>query len=250
MKKRDFLKYGSIITGGLLGVPQLLSAKETFSKGSLIKNPGDKVILFQGDSITDAGRDRGRYYANDGRGMGGGYVNLIVAQLLAHHPSEQLKIYNRGISGHKVFQLAARWEEDCLQLQPDVLSIMIGVNDFWHTLSGNYTGTVETYSSDLRALLERTKKQLPDVKLIMCEPFAVTGGSAINEKWHPTFDGYRSSAATIAKEHGAPFVPFQNLFDQALDKAPVSHWCPDGVHPSLAGAYLMAQAWLEAYKKL
>ena len=107
------------------------------------------TILFQGDSITDAGRDRSRYYANDARGMGGGYVRLIATQLLAQHPADEIRCYNRGISGNKVHQLAARWQDDCLQLRPQVLSILIGVNDFWHTLSSGYTGTPEIFDRTL-----------------------------------------------------------------------------------------------------
>ena len=100
---------------------------------------------------------------------------LAAAALLEKYASLNLKIYNKGISGNKVFQLAERWDKDCLELKPDVLSILIGVNDIWHKLNGQYNGTVEIYRKDYIALLERTKKALPDVKLIICEPFAVTG---------------------------------------------------------------------------
>ena len=164
--------------------------------------------------------------------MGGGYVMLTAAGLLRAHPKANLQIYNRGISGHKVFQLANRWQDDCLNLQPDVLSILIGVNDFWHKLSHNYQGTVEIYENDLRALLERTKKALPNVKLIIGEPFAVAGGGAIDERWGAEFDGYRASARKLATAFNAPFIPYHDIFAKALEIAPVNYWCPDGVHPS------------------
>ncbi|MCB0841420.1 MAG: SGNH/GDSL hydrolase family protein, partial [Bacteroidetes bacterium] len=207
------------------------------------------TIMFQGDSITDARRDRAQYYANQAQGLGSGYVFQIVSQLLGGHPTKNIRCYNRGISGHKVFQLADRWDDDCLNLKPDVLSILIGVNDFWHTLSGNYDGTVKVYETDLRKLLDRTKKALPNVKLIMGEPFAVAGGTAINDKWK-IFPEYRAAAAAIAKDYGASFLPYQKIFDEALKIAPVSYWCPDGVHPSIAGGHLMAAAWLEAFEKM
>ena len=121
--------------------------------------PEGTTLLFQGDSITDAGRDRGQYYANNGNGLGKGYAYQISSHLLGEHPKKKLRIYNRGISGHKVFQLANRWEDDCLQLKPDILSILIGVNDFWHALNGRYDGTVDVYDTDLRKLLERTKSK-------------------------------------------------------------------------------------------
>ncbi len=212
--------------------------------------PKGTTILFQGDSITDAGRNKAHYYANQGAGMGGGYVYQIVSQMLGNHPASELRFYNRGISGHKVFQLANRWEDDCLQLKPDVLSILIGVNDFWHTLSHSYKGTVEVYDKDLRQLLDRTKKELPQVKLIMGEPFAVTGGTAIGAPWEKDFPAYREAAKQIAKDYGAVFIPYQRIFDEALSVAPVSYWCPDGVHPSMAGGHLMAKAWIEGLMSL
>ncbi len=206
-------------------------------------------IVFQGDSITDAGRDRGQYYANQAGGMGLGYVYQIVAELLGANAGKDVKCFNRGISGNKVFQLADRWELDCLALRPEVLSILIGVNDFWHAVEGRYNGTVQVYKTDYRALLARTKKSLPDVRLIIGEPFAVKGGSAIHDGWS-AFHEYRSVAKDLAEEFGAQFIPYQTIFDEALNSAPVSYWCPDGVHPSLAGAHLMKKAWMEAWSAL
>lgn len=228
----------AILASTMSGLP----AVRAFTEGS--KNTTSaKTILFQGDSITDAGRNRARYYPNDGQGMGGGYVRLVASTLLGEHPEAGFRIYNRGISGNKVFELANRWEDDCLQLRPDVLSILIGVNDFWHTLDFNYQGTVETYENDFRALLNRTLDALPDLQLIIAEPFAVAGGSAINEKWE-AFRPYQEAARRIAADFKAAFIPLQRIFDEALQHAPASYWAPDGVHPSMAGDYLMAQAWL------
>jgi lysophospholipase L1-like esterase len=212
-------------------------------KKSIIQK--ETIILFQGDSITDAGRDRNREQkANDPGALGKGYVYLIAAQLLADQAGNSLKIYNRGISGNKVFQLADRWDKDCLKLKPDVLSILIGVNDIWHTLNGNYDGTVEKYEKDYRALLDRTRKELPKVQLVICEPFVLRCG-AVNDKWFPEFDKYRAVSRKMAKEFNALFVPFQSMFDNAVKQAPPSHWAGDGVHPTMAGAYLMGQEWLK-----
>ncbi len=210
-------------------------------------NKEGPVILFQGDSITDAGRNRGHYYPNQTQGMGNGYVYQIVSRLLGEEPEQQYRFYNRGISGHKVFQLADRWEDDCLQLKPEVLSILIGVNDYWHKLDGHYDGTLEIYESDYRKLLDRTFKALPDLKLIVCEPFIVPGGTAINEAWEP-FHAYRAAARRIADDYHATFIPFHEVFANALKEADASYWCPDGVHPSMAGAHLMAEAWLEGFR--
>ena len=210
-----------------------------------------RVILFQGDSITDAGRNRGNYYANHSRGLGNGYVNLIVSELLGKSPDADLKCYNRGISGNKVYQLLNRWEEDCLQLKPDILSILIGVNDFWHTLTNSYQGTAASFREDLIQLIDRTLDDLPDVKFLFGEPFAVKGGSAINNsEWFPSFVEYQKAVKEIALKYNAAFIPYQQVFDEALNKADVGYWCPDGVHPSSAGSYLMKQAWMKAYKSL
>ena len=175
------------------------------ASGGLIGN-GD-IVLFQGDSITDAGRDRKREdNANDGRALGSGYAFLIASHLLAERADADLKIYNRGISGNKVFQLAERWDKDCIALKPNLVSILIGVNDIWHKLNGQYDGTVEIYEKDYRALLERTKRELPGVRLVVCEPFVLRCG-AVNEKWFPEFDGYRAAARRVATDFGAVFVP-------------------------------------------
>lgn len=228
----------AILASTMPGLP----AVRAFTEGTN-NSATRKTILFQGDSITDAGRDRGHYYPNDGWGMGGGYVRMVASTLLGAHPKAGYRIYNRGISGNKVFQLADRWEDDCLQLRPDVLSILIGVNDFWHTLDFNYPGTAKTYENDFRDLLKRTLDELPDLQLIIAEPFAVAGGSAINEKWE-AFRPYQEAARRIATDFKAAFIPLQRIFDEALHHAPASYWAPDGVHPSMAGDYLMAQAWL------
>lgn len=244
--RRDFLRNATLAAFASTGIPAIVEAANPQPILMADGPEGALTILFQGDSITDAGRDKGSYYANNAAGMGQGYVHHTVTQLLGTMPQRQLRCYNRGISGHKVFQLADRWNDDCIQLRPDVLSILIGVNDYWHTLSGGYAGTVQTYEADYRKLLERTKKELPTTRLIICEPFAVAGGTAINEKWKD-FEGYRVVAKTLAKEFGAAFVPFQAVFDEALKIAPASYWCPDGVHPSLAGAWLMKEAWLKGF---
>jgi lysophospholipase L1-like esterase len=208
------------------------------------------IILFQGDSITDAGRSRDPAKTtapNNQPGLGGGYAWFAAAELLVSRPNDALQIFNRGISGHKVFQLADRWQADCLDLKPNLLSILIGVNDFWHTLDPKlgYKGTVEIYERDYQALLERTKKALPKVELVICEPFVLRHG-AVNDKWFPEFDRYRAAARRIADGQHATFVPFQTMFDEAVKYAPPEHWAADGVHPTPAGASLMAYFWLKA----
>lgn len=231
-----------ISTWGQSGSVAAAVKKETQS--SLIK-PG-QTILFQGDSITDAGRGRAEAgEPNNQKAMGKGYASMAAASLLTSHPNGDLNIYNRGISGNKVHQLASRWEKDCLALKPDVLSILIGVNDIWHGLNGKYDGTVETYENDFRALLKRTQETLPQTTIVICEPFVLKCG-AVSEKWFPDFNHYRAAAKKLSSEFKTVFVPFQQMFDDAVKFAPPSFWAGDGVHPSSHGAALMASTWVKA----
>ena len=235
--------------GGLaaLSIPEIVFAAQSKRQKKGFLKKGD-VILFQGDSITDAGRDRNNASPNNSNALGSGYAQLTAADLLYNHPDKNLTIYNKGISGNKVYQLAERWDSDCLQLKPSVLSILIGVNDFWHKLNGNYSGTIDIYRKDFVALLERTKKELPDVRLIIGEPFAVPGIKAVDQKWYPEFTKYRKAAKEIAEQFNAVFIPYQSVFDKAQKSAPGVYWTHDGVHPTLAGANLMAHAWLAAIR--
>ncbi|MDR6945239.1 SGNH/GDSL hydrolase family protein [Mucilaginibacter pocheonensis] len=245
--RRNFIKTASVGTLAAVGIPQIVSAALAAEKNAprLRFNTGD-VILFQGDSITDWGRDRNKTEPNTTSTLGSGYALITASKLLLDHPDKDLKIYNKGISGNKVFQLADRWDDDCLALKPNILSIHIGVNDFWHTLSSGYKGTIETYIADYKKLLTRTKAALPDVKLVICEPFASKDVKAVDDKWYPTFPQFGKAARDIATEFGAIFVPYQAAFDKALALAPAPYWSLDGVHPSVAGEALMAQTWLKA----
>ncbi len=202
------------------------------------------VVLFQGDSITDAGRSRkAENRPNHPQGLGRGYPFLIGGDLLVAHPELNLKVYNRGISGHKVPDLQARWQKDCLDLKPALLSILVGVNDIWHKMNGNYDGTVETYDTGFTALIAQTRKALPDIRIVICEPFALRCG-AVKDSWYPEFDQRRAVAKKVAKEAGAMWVPFQTMFDEAIAAGTKpEYWAGDGVHPTLAGHTLMGKAW-------
>jgi len=246
--RRSFIKKAALAGAMAVSIPEIITAampSAIVKKHSLAK---DNVILFQGDSITDAGRNKEDNTFNNPRALGSGYAVLAAAALLEKYAALQLKIYNKGISGNKVFQLAERWDKDCLDIKPDVLSILIGVNDIWHKLNGQYNGTPEIYKRDYIALLERTRKALPNVKLVICEPFAVKGVKAVDDKWYPEFYEYQKAAREIADQFGATFIPFQKVYDEAQKEAPGVYWTGDGVHATLAGAQLMASAWMTAIK--
>lgn len=252
--RRDFLRKAAFASAGVaaaVSIPSIVEAAFA-GYGAPVAAPDrvtlkkDSVILFQGDSITDNGRRRNDMNPNSAPALGYGYASHAAAVTLLAQARFTPRIYNKGISGNKVFELKNRWEEDCLSLKPDVLSMLIGVNDFWHSLSFGYEGTPEVYLRDYMALMDMTKQRLPDVQLVVCEPFAINGVKAVTDEWFPTFNEYRAHAKAVAEKFNAIFIPFQSIFDEAIKRAPASYWTYDGVHPSAAGDGLMASAWIRA----
>ena len=250
-RRRVLLSALAAAGGATIGASPLLRAAQEeaeSSKDDASKRLAPKSkILFQGDSITDAGRNRGDKGANSAGAMGRGYPFLIASYLLATRPKDALEIYNRGISGNKVPDLDKRWKEDTIDIAPDLLSILIGVNDIWHKLNGGYDGTVESYEKGFADLLERTKEALPKTRIVVCEPFVLRTG-AVNDKWFPEFDERRKAAKRVAEKAEATFVEFQTMFDEAVKEATPGYWAGDGVHPSMAGHALMAMYWVEQVK--
>ena len=197
-----------------------------------------KTILFQGDSITDCGRVSGA-----GGGMGCGYPAMILARLMCDVPETEWRFFNRGISGNRIVDLYARWRVDCLNLEPDILSVLVGVNDTWHEENKNGVD-VPRYERFYRELLEWTLATRPSVRLVLMEPFLCVH----NEKLASMFEDVRQRAAVVkslAKEFDAVFIPLQSIFDAASECVPIAYWAAEGVHPTPAGHQLIADAWLE-----
>lgn len=242
INRRKFIAKSSLA----MSIPAMAVINKTDALSMLnTKLKKGDIILFQGDSITDAGREKTHQLSNNAYSFGTGYAFLAASHLLNAYPDKSLTIYNRGISGNKVYQLQDRWKEDAIDLKPNLVSILIGVNDYWHKVKHGYKGTVEIYENDLRALVQRTINELPGVRIILCEPFILPNTSAVEESWVIPFKKYQKAALKIAKEFNTLWVPFQSIFDQELQHAKETYWAPDGVHPSMAGSQLMAQAWLE-----
>ncbi|QBD76536.1 GDSL family lipase [Ktedonosporobacter rubrisoli] len=205
-------------------------------------NDGD-VVLFQGDSITDAGRDR-----LDPRSMGAGYAMIASSWFQALYPSKNVNFLNRGIGGDRAKDLLKRWQKDCLDLHPSWVSILVGINDTWRRYDSNDPTSTQDYEDVYRSLLERTKAAL-NARLILCEPF-VLSVSADRETWREDLDPKIDVVRKLAREYGALYVPFDGLFAQAAAQRESAFWAADGVHPSPAGHALMAQAWLRAVNAL
>jgi len=241
LTRRDFIAATSALVGsGRWPLP--LSAQRPQTRATARDGT---VIQFQGDSITDCGRNRSDPQPNTAGALGTGYPLLVASAALATHPDRGLRFYNRGVSGNTVPDLAQRWAADTLDLRPDVLSILIGVNDFWHKLGGGYTGTVQDYEDQYTALLERTRLALPQVRLVVLEPFVLRCG-AVDDRWFPEFDERRAVAARVAAHARATFVPLQAVFDERAHAVPPVYWAADGVHPTPAGHAVIAEQWRRA----
>jgi lysophospholipase L1-like esterase len=214
-------------------------------------NKGE-IILFQGDSITDAGRERPKVNPPKSRNnihhLGAGYAAKAAGMLLAGNPGLDLTIHNRGISGNRVTDLRNRWQDDCFVLKPTLVSILIGVNDCWH---GVAKGTPEKgvplgeFDRVLRELVKATRKALPGVRIVLCEPFTTQAGAVLELNFHPDIDERRAIVRTIAGEMADVFVPFQEMFDDLVKVAPASYWADDGVHPTPGGHQKMAEFWIK-----
>lgn len=202
-----------------------------------------RVILFQGDSITDGARAR-----NDDPNhiLGHSYAYLVAAKLGLEWAEDQPLFINRGISGNRVSDLYARWNEDAFSLNPSMISILIGVNDAWRIMNNEPTGVTDRFERAYRHLLEETKEVLPDVQLVLCEPFILnTGVPAGNwEAWTEKVSQYRQTVRKLAEQFGAIFVPLQEAFDDASQRADAAYWIWDGVHPTAAGHELIAKQWI------
>lgn len=192
-------------------------------------------ILFQGDSITDGNRGRS---ADPNHILGHGYAFIIAAKYGAAFPEAKLDFLNRGVSGNTVLALEKRWQKDTLDLKPDVLSILIGVND------NSRNAPFDQYEQVYDKLLTDAKAANPKLKLVLCEPFVKPTGTV--------GDGIRKRqeiVARLAKKHGAALVQFQHVFDEAAKRAPAEYWVWDAVHPTYRGHQLMADEWERVVKE-
>lgn len=203
-------------------------------------------ILFQGDSITDAGRVR-----EDVTNMGRGYPLLVKAQLGLEAPGEH-EFINKGISGNRIVDVYARIKSDIINLKPDFMSLLIGVNDVWHENLESPNGVdAEKFYKIYDMLIEEIKAALPDIKIVIFAPF-VLKGTATEAHW----DSFSAEvpkraekARLIAEKHGLKFVTLQDKFDAAAKLAPNDYWLFDGVHPTPVGHEIIKNEWLKAFNE-
>ena len=190
------------------------------------------TILFQGDSITDAGRK-----GNHNESLGDGYVMMTAAWLSALYPDYHLKFLNRGIGGNRVRDLRNRWKKDCLDLRPQLVSVLVGVND----VSWGGTST-ESFQEDYTTIIEQTRQQKSQI--VLMEPFLVHSNGDLIELTKE-LDTKIDVVRKLAQEFEAKLIPMNEIFKNACLKREPSFWALDGVHPTLAGHALIAQSWLK-----
>ncbi len=204
-------------------------------------------ILFQGDSITDFGRD----YADIAH-FGRGYALLVKAELGFENPGKY-EFINKGISGNRITDVYARIKSDIINLKPDVMSLLIGVNDVWHDFKESPNGVdADKYYKIYDLLIEEVKTALPEIKIMIFEPF-VLKASATEEKWElfkKEVLKRAEMAKKIALKHNLPFVELQKGFDELEKSMEASYWLYDGVHPTPMGHEFIKKEWIKAFKNL
>jgi len=204
-----------------------------------------KRILFQGDSITDAKRNR-----DDENSINTGYVHLVASQLLKKYPGE-LEFFNRGIGGNRIVDVYARIKSDIINLKPDFMTLLIGVNDVWHELELQNGVSEEKFRKLYDMLISEIKEALPDIKIYIMGPFLLKG-SATEAEWELFSEEVKKRARVaeeIAGKFGLEFISLQDEFDEAIKKMPESYWVRDGVHPLEAGQALIADKLLSVIEK-
>lgn len=204
-------------------------------------------ILFHGDSITDA--ERSREYDSK---IGCGYPLLVKASLGLEEPGTY-EFINRGISGNRVVDIYARIKSDIINLKPDVMSILVGVNDVCHEFmeSPNGVGN-EKYFMLYDMLINEVSEALPNIKIMIMEPFVLRVANH-DENWDELDYEVRkraSMARKIAEKHNLPFIALQEGFNKLSKKAPTDYWIRDGIHPTPMGHEFIKNEWIKAFRNL
>ena len=198
-------------------------------------------FLFQGDSITDADRNR-----DNEANFGLGYPNLVASELMFKYPGEY-EFVNKGISGNRIVDLYARIKREIINLQPDMMSILIGVNDVWHEFGDKNGVDAPKFEKIYSMLIEEVKEALPDIKIFILEPFILKGCGTEQhfDEFLADVKLHAQAAKNVAEKYGLTFIPLQEKFDDATRLMPDTYWLADGVHPTPAGHALIKEELLK-----
>lgn len=213
-----------------------------------------KLILFQGDSITDCRRDR-----EDDRFPGSGYSTIVSARLGLDYPAAY-SCKNRGIGGNKVTDIYARMGPDIVELKPDYMSLLVGINDASCDFIFYKGERAQRFQKQYEALLEDIFSELPNLKLMLMGPFVLSCRQFYDtyvpfEHVDPTelisaVALYDEATRNVANKFSLPYVSLQPEFDKALKLAPADYWSPDGVHPTPAGHEIIAREWIRKFEEI
>lgn len=203
-----------------------------------------KTILFQGDSITDCGRDK-----NDPAGLGGGYPMLVAQAMEKKYPG-QFRFVNRGINGNRVTDLYERRQADIFEVKPDFMSILIGINDVWHEKLFGRGVDVDTYMEVYDRLLAEIREKLPHTKLMLMEPFVNEGRATEGDI--ESFEGEVAMRSEVVQllcaKHDVFFLPLQFDLYELEEEHPAGFWTRDGVHPTQNFHQHIADKWVRAFE--
>jgi len=250
--RRNFLKNAGLISLAAVVSPNIILKASPINSPAKPDNKtksGDGfVFLFQGDSITDGNRGRN---TDPNHIMGHGYVFSIASRVGADHPEKHLAFYNRGISGNKVSDLSARWQKDCLDLKPDVLSILVGINDIDYAVNSGDKLLMLRFEETLQYLLAQAKAVNPNVLVVLCLPFILPVGRVGDRLglYELGIAQLHANIQNVALEYNALVVDFQQVMTHACKKAPADYWMWDGIHPTVAGHELLAREWIKVVEK-
>ena len=204
-------------------------------------------LLFQGDSITDAGRDRRNYHH-----LGSGYPKFAAEIIRNSHPDTEFEFINFGISGNRTSELFDRLYTDGIAFQPDVISFLIGVNDIWHRYNpAKIATTDEQFALNYREILKRIKRET-NAKIVILAPYALDAETvdcihSIREDLKTVLPIVRELAA----EYADAYIPLDELFDEAMKTQPTpAYYSNDGVHPNENGARFIGECYARAVKDL
>ena len=207
----------------------------------MLRIENGQKILFIGDSVTDCGRTT----SENINFLGHGYPIFIASLLGAEMPETELTFVNTGISGNRVCDLKNRWQQDVIDHKPDVVSILIGINDVWRRYDSNSPTPAEVFEQDYRAILEKTISDLPGVQIVMMEPFLLPIPED-RRMWREDLDVKLQVIRDLAVEFADVLVSLDGIFAAAAVKREKSFWTPDGVHPAAPGHALIAESWIHA----
>lgn len=212
-----------------------------------------KIILFQGDSVTDCNRMRETEQTwNKMHRMGDGYAFIVKAELNARHPEKDYKILNKGMAGNRLRDLFARIQDDAISYKPDILSILIGINEVWCKINANGVCEPKRFEAVYRLMLEEIKDKLPDTKIVLLEPFTVPAKEMKDgyDAWRIPLEPLQEVIARLASEFDCIYVPLQQKMLEMCKLAEPEHWLWDGIHATEAGHRIIADEWLNACKDI